>query len=114
LINDMYGHRVGDEALLALAAELRKICGAEAVVARIGGDEFGVVLSANCEGSTAARLRAGLKSGLACSIRAAGKPLFVSASVGVALFPDDGTAASELLASADKSMYTQKRALSVA
>jgi len=114
VINDMYGHRVGDEALIALAAELRRICGPDAVVARIGGDEFGVVLSTNCDALTAARLRARLKSGLVCSIGAAGKPVSVSASAGVALFPDDGTTAGKLLASADESMYRQKRALSVA
>jgi diguanylate cyclase (GGDEF)-like protein len=108
LINDVHGHRVGDEALLAVAAEMRKMGGADCVTARIGGDEFGVVLSANCDALTAPRLRATLKSGVA------GKPVFVSASVGVALYPDDGTTASELLASADKSMYAQKRALSVA
>jgi diguanylate cyclase (GGDEF)-like protein len=114
MINDMYGHRLGDQALIALAAELERICGPDAVVARIGGDEFGVVLSANCDGLTAPRLRARLQAGLVCSIGAAGTPVFVSASVGVALYPDDGTTASELLAFADKSMYTQKRALSVA
>ena len=114
LINDVHGHRVGDEALLAVAAEMRKMGGADCVTARIGGDEFGVVLSANCDALTAPRLRATLKSGVVCSTSAAGKPVFVSASVGVALYPDDGTTASELLASADKSMYAQKRVLSVA
>ena len=114
LINDVHGHRVGDEALLAVAAEIRKMGGADCVTARIGGDEFGTVLSANCDALTAPRLRANLKSGVVCSTGAAGKPVFVSASVGVALYPDDGTTASELLVSADKSMYEQKRALSVA
>ena len=114
LINDVHGHRVGDEALLAVAAELRKSAGADCVTARIGGDEFGVVLSANCDTLTAPRLRANLKSGVVCSTSAAGKPVFVSGSVGVALCPDDGTTASELLAAADRSMYAQKRALSVA
>ncbi len=88
--------------------------GADCVTARIGGDEFGTVLSANCDALTAPRLRANLKSEVVCSTSAAGKPVFVSASVGVALYPDDGTTASELLVSADKSMYEQKRALSVA
>jgi diguanylate cyclase (GGDEF)-like protein len=114
VINDMHGHRVGDEALIALVAELRRTCSPGALVARIGGDEFGVVLSANCDSLTAARLRARLKSGLVCSIGAAGKPIFISASVGVAQYPNDGMTASELLASADRSMYAQKRALSVA
>ena len=97
LINDVHGHRVGDEALLAVAAEIRKMGGADCVTARIGGDEFGTVLSANCDALTAPRLRANLKSGVVCSTSAAGKPVFVSASVGVALYPDDGTTASELL-----------------
>ena len=114
LINDVHGHRVGDEALLAVAAEMRKVGGAECVAARIGGDEFGVVLSASCDALTTPRLRATLKSGVICSTSAAGKSVFVTASVGVALYPDDGTTAGELLASADKAMYTQKRALSVA
>jgi diguanylate cyclase (GGDEF)-like protein len=114
MINDMHGHRVGDEALIALVAELRRICGPDALVARIGGDELGVVLSANCDGLTAPRLRAHLKSGCPCSIGVAGKQVFISASVGVAQHPNDGMTASELLASADRSMYAQKRALSVA
>jgi diguanylate cyclase (GGDEF)-like protein len=112
--NDMHGHRVGDEALIALASKLQKSVGPNCVVARIGGDEFGVVLPANCDVLSAHRLRANFKSGIECSIGAAGKPIFVSASVGVAVCPEDGTTASELLASADKSMYAQKRGISVA
>ena len=113
VINDIHGHRVGDEALIAVAAELRKTADPDDVAARIGGDEFGVVLSANCEASP---LRACVPVSSLGSVAqpAPGKPVFVSGSVGAALYPDDGTTASELLASADKSMYTQKRASSVA
>lgn len=114
LINDIYGHRIGDEALKALAAELRKLAGPDCVVARIGGNEFGVVLPANYNTLSARRTRARFSSGVACSIGAARKPISVSASVGVALYPEDGATASELLASADQMMYEQKRGLSVA
>jgi diguanylate cyclase (GGDEF)-like protein len=114
LINDMHGHRVGDQALIALAAELKTMAGPDCVAARIGGDEFGVVLPANCDALSARRKRAHFRSGIACSIGAPGNSIAVSASVGIALYPDDGTTASELLASADKSMYAQKRGLSVA
>ena len=114
LINDIYGHRIGDEALKALAAELKKLAGPDCVVARIGGDEFGVVLPANYNTLSARRTRARFSSGVACSIGTARNPISVSASVGVALYPDDGTTASELLASADQMMYEQKRGLSVA
>jgi diguanylate cyclase (GGDEF)-like protein len=114
LINDMFGHRVGDEALIALAAELRKKVGSDCVVARIGGDEFGVVLAGNTDSLTAPRLRTQLRAGVAYATGLADKPMFVSASVGVAYYPDDGATVSELLASADKSMYAQKRGASVA
>jgi diguanylate cyclase (GGDEF)-like protein len=114
LINDMHGHRIGDEALKALATELKKVVGPGCLAARIGGDEFGVVLSANYDPLSARGMRARFGSGIACSIGAARNPISTSASVGIALYPDDGTAAGELLASADKSMYAQKRGLSVA
>jgi diguanylate cyclase (GGDEF)-like protein len=114
LINDLHGHRVGDQALIALAAELRKMAGPDCVAARIGGDEFGVVLPANCDALSARRKRAQFGSGIACSIGAAGNSIAISASVGIALYPDDGMTASALLTSADRSMYAQKRGLSVA
>jgi diguanylate cyclase (GGDEF)-like protein len=113
-INDAHGHRVGDEALRALAAELKKMAGADCVVARIGGDEFGVVLSSNYDALSARRISARFASGIACSIGPERNPISVSASVGTALYPDDGATVSELLASADKSMYARKRGSSVA
>lgn len=114
LINDTYGHRAGDKALKALAAELKKIAGPECLAARIGGDEFGVVLPVNGDTLSPRRMRAHFKSGISCSIEADRRPIHISSSVGIAVYPDDGTTASELLTSADRSMYAQKRALSVA
>jgi diguanylate cyclase (GGDEF)-like protein len=64
LINDMYGHRIGDEALKALAAELKKMAGPDCMAARIGGDEFGVVLPAYYDILSARRMRARCVSGI--------------------------------------------------
>jgi diguanylate cyclase (GGDEF)-like protein len=114
LINDMHGHRVGDEALIALATEIKKMTGQDCLAARIGGDEFGVVLPANYDTLSAMRMRACFKSGIACFIGAERNRMPISASVGIAFFPDDGGNASALLKSADESMYAQKRSLSVA
>jgi diguanylate cyclase (GGDEF)-like protein len=100
--------------LRALAAELKKMAGADCVVARIGGDEFGVVLPSNYDALSARRIRARFALGIACSIEPGRNPISVSASVGTALYPDDGETASELLTSADKSMYARKRGSSVA
>jgi diguanylate cyclase (GGDEF)-like protein len=57
LINDMYGHRIGDEALKALAAKIKNMAGPDCVAARIGGDEFGVVLPADYDFLSAQRTR---------------------------------------------------------
>jgi diguanylate cyclase (GGDEF)-like protein len=114
LINDMFGHRVGDQALVALAAKLRKKVAPDCVVARIGGDEFGVVLAENSDSLMAPRLRTQLRAGVAYKIGPADKPALVSASVGTAYYPDDGATVSELLVAADKSMYAEKRGFSVA
>jgi diguanylate cyclase (GGDEF)-like protein len=114
LINDQYGHRVGDEALLAVTAAVRKIGGRDCVAARIGGDEFGIILSAECGALTEMRLRANLKSEIICPIVLSGRPIFVSASVGAAFYPHDGATATELLASADGAMYAQKWKQSIA
>ena len=112
LINDMFGHRVGDRALIALAAELEKNIAAGGVAARLGGDEFGVVSAGNSNRLMAPRLRTQLRTGIAYKIGPADKSKFVSASVGTAYYPDDGATVSELLAAADKSMYAQKRRFS--
>jgi diguanylate cyclase (GGDEF)-like protein len=114
LINDMFGHRVGDYALIALATELGKKISPGRVVARLGGDEFGVVSAGNTNSLMAQRLRTQLRTGIAYKIGPADKPMFVSASVGTAYYPDDGATVSELLAAADKSMYAQKRGFSAA
>lgn len=114
LINDVHGHRIGDDALRALATELKRVAGPDCLVARIGGDEFGVVLPANYDTVSAWRIRAHFDSGIASSVFDARKLIPVSASAGIALYPDDGRTASELLSVADKSMYAHKRGSSVA
>jgi diguanylate cyclase (GGDEF)-like protein len=114
LINDVHGHRIGDEALRALAAKLKQMAGPDCMASRIGGDEFGVVLPSNYDALSARRMRTRFGAGIACSIGSERGPITVSASVGTALYPDDGSTASELLASADKSMYAHKSSTSVA
>jgi diguanylate cyclase (GGDEF)-like protein len=114
LINDVHGHRIGDEALRALAVELTNMAGPDFMTARIGGDEFGVVLPSNYDALSARRIDARFASGIACSVGSGRNPISVSASVGTAFYPEDGVTASELLTSADKSMYARKRGPSVA
>jgi diguanylate cyclase (GGDEF)-like protein len=111
-LNDKHGHQAGDEALKQLALELKDKTGAECVATRIGGDEFGVVLPVNCDVLFARRIRALFGSGITCSIGTVQRPIFVSASVGFALYPDDGKTAGDLFRAADRSMYAHKRGAS--
>ena len=113
-LNDKYGHSAGDEALKAVAAELKKKAGSGGVATRIGGDEFAVVLPVDYDTLSARRVRAQFGSGIACTIGSAQHPIFVSASVGFALYPDDGTTSGDLFKAADKLMYAHKRGASVA
>ncbi len=113
-LNDMHGHQTGDAAIKAMADELKKQAGIKCVVARIGGDEFGVVLPVSLDRLLARRLRAHFKGGITASVGTNGQTLSIGASVGVALYPDDGATIRELFKSADRSMYEQKRGISVA
>lgn len=114
LINDIHGHQTGDAAIMALAAELKNKAGAGCVVARLGGDEFGVVLPANFDTLFARRIQAHFKDGISASIGSAPNGISVAASVGIAMYPEDGATARDLFKSADRSMYAQKQGASVA
>jgi diguanylate cyclase (GGDEF)-like protein len=113
-LNDVHGHQTGDAAIKAVANELKKQAGADCVVARIGGDEFGVVLPVSFDTLSARRLRAHFKGGIAASVGSDGRTISIAASVGLALYPEDGATKKALFISADRSMYEQKRGLSVA
>lgn len=80
----------------------------------VGGDEFGVVFPIGDDALAARRVRAHFQSPAGFPISDAHNSVFVSASVGVALYPDDGTAADVLIQAADRAMYAQKRGRSVA
>jgi diguanylate cyclase (GGDEF)-like protein len=109
-INDTYGHAIGDAALAAVARTLRRRLRTTDLLARVGGDEFAVLLRATT-GEPARRLAASLAE----EVRAAGSepglpPIALAASIGVA---DFGAwplpSVPELLAAADAAMYRAKR-----
>jgi diguanylate cyclase (GGDEF)-like protein len=113
-LNDKHGHETGDDALKRLALEIKNKAGPDCVATRIGGDEFGIVLPVNCDALFARRLRGHFEAGITCAVGTAQHRLSVSASVGFALYPDDGKSASELFRAADKSMYSHKRGAAIA
>ncbi|HEX8786963.1 MAG TPA: EAL domain-containing protein, partial [Telluria sp.] len=107
-VNDMLGHGVGDQ-LLAQAAKRLEACARRGdVVARLGGDEFALVLPALLDNADAAAVAERVVEAMAQPFYLAGHPLFVSASVGIASYPEDGGNADALLKSADTAMYGAK------
>ena len=108
-VNDTFGHRVGDMTLQAVVGQLSGRIRSSDTLARSGGDEFTVVSEVpNREG--AAALASALESALAHPISVEDLRVRTGLSVGVALYPDDGSDPDQLHAAADKAMYIAKRA----
>ncbi len=108
LVNDTLGHQAGDELLVMVSDVLRKLAPLHSTVARLSGDEF-ILLAENVE---SVRQVAGVAQTLIEAMSAeklvSGQNVFVSASVGISLYPDDGRGADILLANADAAMYRAK------
>jgi diguanylate cyclase (GGDEF)-like protein len=109
MINDTFGHRAGDESLIQVAELLTKGVRRGDVVARIGGDEFGILLDNASETSaheTAARL---VELICGCEFTHDGDELPLSVAIGVAVIDGSGSP-GEIMARADEEMYRRKAA----
>lgn len=109
-VNDAHGHAVGDELLRQVAQRLAGAVRRADTVARIGGDEFAILLMDQQNASEAAAMVCEkCHTVLATPIRVADLALTVGASIGGALYPVDASDADRLIAHADQAMYTAKR-----
>ncbi len=109
-INDTLGHTIGDDVLAQVAVRLNDALSGGDVLARMGGDEFGVMLNQAHDEPSVARATSRLLTALEAPVPIAGQQLFVSASIGVSLFPRDGNDSTTLLKHADSAMYRSKGA----
>ena len=115
LVNDSFGHQIGDQLLCTVADRLRDAARASDVIARQGGDEF-LLLLTDLPPSDAAGAATVAASGIAgrigealeAPIRLGGVDVQVSASIGISIYPADGTDAEVLLKHADVAMYQSK------
>ena len=108
-VNDTYGHEAGNEILQAVAEVLNVSTPKDAVVARVGGDEF-VIMLRNPTKKAVTKLEASIKQRLSAPMQvpAAFEPVQIGASIGVAHFPENASTAKDLMEYADAKMYLDK------
>jgi diguanylate cyclase (GGDEF)-like protein len=109
LVNDQYGHQTGDRFLQETAVRLGHQLRTQDFLARIGGDEFAVLLADVKSREEVAEIALRLESCFVEPFRLDAAEIEASASVGYALFPEDATTAMDLLECADAGMYREKR-----
>ncbi|WP_018349414.1 GGDEF domain-containing protein [Longispora albida] len=108
-VNDRFGHRAGDELLIAVAGRLRSCVRDTDVLARLGGDEFGVLITSPDQ-AVVREVAERIVTAVARPVRITGHDLVIGASVGAAIDRAGGHAAEELLHAADSAMYEAKKA----
>ena len=109
LINDSFGHAIGDEALQRVAACLRSAVRSADTVSRHGGDEFVVLLTEVSHAADAIRVADKVLATLSAAAPFGATSLRLSASIGISLYPDDAGDAITLIELADAAMYVAKR-----
>lgn len=109
-VNDSHGHLVGDQLLVQVAKRLRAIFRTEDIVARISGDEFAVLLDNFADPDEITRMAEKVIKALKPTFFIEGKTCHSSASIGMAIAPEDGSDADKLIQHADAAMYYAKAA----
>lgn len=109
-VNDSLGHEAGDDLLVDVAARLTSVLRASDSAARLGGDEFAILLSGPDPAKHAATTAQRLLEVLQASFTTESIEFFATASIGIALWPDDSAGKSELRRHADVAMYRAKKA----
>lgn len=109
LINDTLGHRAGDELLKEVAHRLKSVVREVDTVSRMGGDEFVLIIAPSPERDTAQNVASRIIVMMRETVRLSGVDSYISPSIGIAFYPDDGTTSDALLAHADAAMYCAKQ-----
>lgn len=110
IINDSLGHNVGDQLLKAVGERLQSLFGPGVTLARLGGDEFAVLAESCPQVVQAAALAQRILDAMKEPFIFDGHQLFISASIGISLFPSDALSAEQLLRNADSALFKAKSA----
>lgn len=108
-VNDSMGHSAGDQLLCDVSQRLGRCVRSSDLLVRLGGDEFAIVTSGVDESFDLAVVATRICNTLAPPLPIGDRPVFVTASIGIAVFPEDGSNLEQLLSHADVAMYHAKR-----
>lgn len=107
-VNDTLGHSAGDDLIRQVAERMTACVGSSGTVARLGGDEFFVLLPAGHAAATGVAIADAVIEAVRAPFEIGGRPLYISASVGIACYPEHGTDYATLMSHADAAMYQAK------
>ncbi|MDZ7843988.1 MAG: sensor domain-containing diguanylate cyclase [Anaerolineales bacterium] len=107
-VNDTLGHDVGDELLKKIGKRIKDLLRKSDTVARMGGDEFGLVLPVITKREDAGKVAAKILGGFNQPFVVGEHPLSLGVSIGIAVYPDDGDSGADLMKKADIAMYRAK------
>ena len=109
LTNDNHGHEIGDLLLICVASRITETLRATDTVARIGGDEFAAILPQIENESDISKVAELIIKKLSIPFELNGITVNISASIGISIYPKDGSSVKDLLQHADKAMYKAKK-----
>jgi diguanylate cyclase (GGDEF)-like protein/PAS domain S-box-containing protein len=110
IVNDRYGHQLGDQLLRQVADCLRETLRETDLPSRLGGDEFSVIIHGSMDRKRLVKVAEKLIEGIGRITEVDGQAVQVGATIGISLFPEHGTDAASLIARADQSLYFAKAA----
>jgi diguanylate cyclase (GGDEF)-like protein len=110
LVNDRCGHRTGDLLLTVVGARIAACVRSDDIACRYGGDEFVVLLGKLSDPAIAARTAESIRQSIGRHYAIEGQTIDITASIGIAIYPDDGLRYDVLLGRADDAMYRDKSA----
>ncbi len=108
-VNDTFGHDFGDLLIKKIGGRLQTVCGDECVVSRFVGDEFTVVMPPSADAGLAERHAEKIRAAMNDVFSIGGTEIIATASIGVAVFPDDGNCLENLLKNGEAAMYQAKK-----